>query len=145
MRTFNILGFLLVAASLFACSSAGGVKTFPLKRTDTAVVRIFLDEQNMPRVIEETVVVEPGQRVVWVGPKDFTIRFPNGSPFKIDSNNALLKEPVTFSTTNSVFVAQVPKPKPKQQFLKDGEKSTSFKYDVIVNGRVLDPEVIVVW
>ena len=121
---------LCVIALLMAtgCTSVGRT----LKGTDTAPIRISLGRDGTPRVDIATVVVKVGQRVVFVGPEEFTIDFPQDTPFnskRIDAENAVI---------NLVVPEQV---RGKAQ---SGAKTIKFKYDVIVNGKRLDPHMIVI-
>ncbi len=95
-----------------------------IKGTETAVVEVSLDEGGMPSVNIDTVVVKEGQRIVWVGPKDMVVRFPESSPFKEKQ----------LSTKDAVINVVVP-----EQSWDNKEKTKRFKYDVVVNGKVLDP------
>lgn len=125
---------LLFAFAISGCSGSMAAKEtcdcidegMVLPGTNTAVVRILLDSNGVPKVSAEKVVIEVGQRIVWVGPGKMEIKFPEGSPFK----ERVLK------TDNGV----INRVAPTQRF-KGSEKS--FKYDVVVNGKVLDPFIII--
>ncbi len=97
--------------------------------TNTAVVKVLLAKNGMPFVDTDPIVVKEGQRVVWAGPSKMTIEFKKDSPFK----NA------SFSTRNAVVNKKVP----KQEKWEEGEEYKEFKYDVIVDGVVLDPILII--
>ena len=128
---------ILAALMLAACGAAesdkpaqsgdgrvleGGV----IQGTDTAVIAIGVREDGMPEVLVDPIIVKEGQRVVWAGPESMTIRFPEKTPF--DKNS--------ISTQDAVVNAVVPR-------LQSDEKQEEFKYDIIVNGVVLDPVMIV--
>lgn len=120
----------LVCVLMGGCSSRQITETFPLEGTDTVAVRIAVDKKTgKPYVKEETVVVNTGQRIVWVGPTDFQIVFPDGSPFQADK----------YSTEDAVINLTVPKNKDKRSGTK-----TKYKYDVIVNGERLDPHIVII-
>jgi len=135
--TVKKIGVYIFAILVAACAQAN--KDRPdcqcedgaIEGTDAAVVKISLSRSGMPKVNIETVVVEVGQRIVWVGPDEITIRFPNGSPFDVDK----------LVTRDAVINRVVPAPTSKhfKEYGKD-----KFKYDVIVGKQVLDPFMIVV-
>lgn len=104
----------------------------PIKGTDTAVVQIGLDEDGMPFVEKNTVVVRVGQRIVLVGPYDFAIRFPNGSPFAEDK----------YETRDAVMNFVVPV-ELEEMMRKKGDKRAAYKYDIIAGDKVLDPMMII--
>lgn len=131
MNVMKIVSVFFVVL-LAACAHSSGPKLDDvisvIRGTKTAVVEVSIGDDGMPSVKSESVVVKVGQRVVWVGPEDMTVQFPKGSPFK----NAKLP------TRNSVINMLVPK-----QRWKDKEEEKTFKYDIVVNGKVLDPFLIV--
>lgn len=96
-----------------------------LEGTDTAVVRISVGSNGIPRVSTEKVVLYPGQRIVWAGPTDMEVKFPQRSPFK---ENVL-------RTRDGVINRVIPDVKIKG-------KEIIYKYDVVVDGKVLDPLLI---
>ncbi len=130
----KLLGVLIAVVVFTGCSGAAAVKDscdcadegVVLQGTNTAVVRISLDGNGVPRVSAEKVVVNVGQRIVWVGPEKMEIKFPEESPFK----ERVLK------TDNGVINRVAP-----EQKFKGKEKR--YKYDVVVNGKVLDPFIII--
>ncbi len=97
--------------------------------TKAAVVEVSLGKDGMPSVDTDPVIVEEGQRVVWVGPSEMTIRFVGASPV----GKKVLE------TRSAVVNVKVP----RQDAWEKGEDYKKFKYDVIVNGVVLDPLFIV--
>lgn len=125
-----IMSVILLSACAYAqetkspdCDCNGEI-TQAIPGTNTAVVKVSLDETGMPQVDFETVVVEWGQRIIWVGPQEMSIRFPKGSPF----------DETKLSTRDAVINRVMPKQK---------EKEIEYKYDVIVGDKVLDPRMIV--
>ena len=104
----------------------------PIKGTNTAVVKIGLDEKGVPFVENEAVVVKVGQRIVLVGPFDFSIRFPKETPF----------EEQKYETRDAVLNFIVPESLEKVMKEKRQEKLV-FKYDIIAGDRVLDPLMII--
>ncbi len=126
--------FLIVFCSLlfWGCSSTEIGKAHDLsvnKGTNTAVVKVLLDADGMPVVDTDPVVIEEGQRVVWVGPTDMAVRFGKKNPFGKEK----------LSTRDAVINVKVPKSK---SWGKD-EQYKTFKYDVLVGDQVLDPIFIV--
>lgn len=139
----KFLKTLLVASllSAWSCASFAQVKEFefdeehidvPIKGTDTAVVRIGLDEKKMPFVENKAVVVTVGQRVLLVGPEEFSIVFPEASPFadrKYETRDAVMN-----------FVI----PEYLQTVIKKkGVDYLVFKYDIVVGDAVLDPYFVI--
>ncbi|VUD64232.1 hypothetical protein TDB9533_03272 [Thalassocella blandensis] len=104
----------------------------PIKGTDTAVVQIGLDEEGMPFVENDSVVVTVGQRIVLVGPFEFSIRFPKGSPFEEDK----------YQTRDAVMNFIVPLELEEQMKKKRADRLV-FKYDIIAGDKVLDPMMII--
>lgn len=133
-KIFTCLIIVLITACAHAdkygnnkeCNCEGGL----IEGTDTAVVKVELDKEGNPKVDTEVFVVYEGQRVVWVGPKEMVIRFPEGSPFKKEK----------LYTKDAVINKIIPKQRSKE-FKKRGE--IKFKYDVIVGKKVLDPFMII--
>lgn len=131
---------ILIAAAVLALSACGHLEDVSpptnvnaevnkggvIKGTDTAVVRISVGDNGMPKVLVDPIIVTEGQRVVWAGPETMTIRFPKETPFEKNS----------LETQNGVVNAVVPR-------LESEEKQQEYKYDVIVKGVVLDPVMIV--
>lgn len=128
MKFTKILPAIFVLALASCASATGGDVVRAIKGTKTAVIEVSLDDAGMPVVSAKSVEVMEGQRVVLVGPFDMSVRFPKGSPF----------DKVKFSTKNAVVNLIVP----KQKWEKD-EKTKTFKYDVLVGKKVLDPFLII--
>ncbi len=132
MKHLIIMMLVVCAGVLASCSQVkrevDPKETNVIKGTETAVVNVSLDEDGMPSINIDTVVVKEGQRVVWVGPKDMVVRFPESSPFKEKQ----------LSTRDAVINEVVP-----SQSWKGAETTKRFKYDVVVGGKVLDPFLIV--
>ncbi len=127
------LVFIIVAFLIVGCNKGAvrqDVTTLSVNEgTNTAVVRILLAKDGTPFVDTDPIVVNEGQRVVWAGPTDMSIKFPKGSPFSKDD----------FNTRNAVINNKVPKLKS----WAEAEEFKEFKYDVIVGGVVLDPILII--
>lgn len=119
--------------SVLGCSSSiakkDGLDLSVVRGTSTAVVKVRLDENGMPAVDTDPIVVREGQRIVWAGPTDMTIRFVGESP----------AGKVGFSTRDAVVNLKIP----KQSSWNKGEEYKKFKYDVVVGDQVLDPIIII--
>lgn len=131
MKVIRFLSLVLVVI-LAACTHAEEKKLVDvfsaIKGTKTAVVEVSIGDDGMPSVKNDTVLVKVGQRIVWVGPEDMTVKFPKGSPF----------ESAKLPTKDSVINMMIPK-----QRWKSDEKEKTFKYDIVVNGKTLDPFIII--
>lgn len=99
------------------------------KGTRTAVVKVSLDKKGMPYIDTDPVVVKEGQRVVWVGPTDMSIKFHAETLFGKEG----------LSTRDAVINLKIP----KQNKWSDNERFKKYKYDVVVGDKVLDPIFIV--
>lgn len=98
-----------------------------LKNTKTAVVEISLDETGMPVVNYDEIELKTGDRIIFVGPEDFEINFPKKSPFKVKKLMA----------QSGVINVKIKKRKNKKG-------KVNYKYDIIHNDKVLDPDLIIV-
>ena len=105
------------------CIGKGGV----IQGTNTAVVEVRLDSSGMPQVVTDPVIVNAGQRIVWVGPTKMTIAFAKNDYLKVER----------LSTRNAVINLELP---------VDDSKTgkTEIKYDIIVGDQVLDPIIIII-
>ena len=127
-KTLLIIGFFLISG----CSATNIVgecdcdEGMVISGTDTAVIKISVGKDGMPKVSAETVILEEGQRIVWAGPSKMEIKFPKGSPFKSR----------VLETENGVINKVIPRGQQK-------EKEKKYKYDVVVDGKVLDPFMII--
>ncbi len=79
-----------------------------------------------PTVDKDPVTIDRTQggdyvEIVWVSSKTFSVTFPNGSPFSQSTFNNANNNSGTITST----------------------ASGTYKYNVTVNGQVLDPQVIV--
>ncbi len=115
----------------FGCHCKSEVSE-PIQGTNTAVVEIALDKNGMPTVFSETIKVEIGKRVVWLGPEEFVIEFPEESPFK---ENKLF-------TQNGVINEIIPEE--AFEYFSKQERFKKFKYNVIVRDQVLDPYLVII-
>lgn len=114
--------------------------------TGTQVVKISLDAAGNPAVDVEPVFVLPGETVVFAGPADFTIRFAKDSPadqreFKAEDGAVSVRVPER-EFSKSRFFKAIENVELKRLLQPETKGLRVYKYDVIVNGRVLDPHFI---
>ncbi len=127
----NII-YIVLLAVISACAIAekpNPIKDLTVNRgTNTAVVKVSIDENGMPSIDTDPLVIKEGQRVVWVGPSEMSIKFPGKTPFskgKLPTRDAVINMKV-----------------PKQKKWAKSEEYKKFKYDVVVGDKVLDPVFI---
>lgn len=127
---------------LSGCATAGNKadrlpSSYALPGTSTAVVGIALDKTGMPLETVKEVVLLPGQKVIFAGPDRFSIIFKNRkSPNK----------KVKYESGNGVVAVTIPKdildnPEFVEEYRKN--KFLRFDYAINVNGRELDPPMII--
>ncbi len=142
MRTF-FKSFVLFGAVAFAGCSAVSTEiashhtVYPMKGTNTAVVGIGLDKQGIPFVAAKEIVVEPGQKIIFAGPDEFTVVFKNKKSPNRKIDNPSRAGVVKIEVPSEIFKQS----EFVEEFRKNGQ--LRFNYGVIVNGKELDPEVIV--
>lgn len=134
----------VVAASVFLLSLSGCASVECVKKnteevlpgTSTALVGLYIDKNGYPQANVETVVVAPGQRIVFVGPEKFEIVFKDK------------KSPVPqfdLSARNGVLILDIPKDVFAQEDKDDrtniGKDEISYKYGIRANGKETDPEI----
>ncbi len=148
----KFINFLIVALSVFslnACVSAQGTvekgrnvsRELPVASaitgTSTAVVGIGVNKEGIPLETVKEIVLKPGQKVVFAGPDRFQIKFKKEkSPAGV----------VKFESKNGVITVSVPKDifdKPEYAKEYQEQKYLRFDYSIYVNGRELDPPLIV--
>lgn len=89
-------------------------------------VHISLNSQGMPVVDRSSVDVNAGGRVTFLGPNSFEIRFPGSTPCSSK----------TYSTTCGELELTI-----RSNACSSPPNYTSYKYDVKVGNKVLDPEI----
>ena len=110
---------------------------YALPGTSTAVVGIGIDKKGIPLETVKEVVLLPGQKVIFAGPDRFQIKFKNEkSPagvVKMESKDGVI----------TVFVPKdvLDKPEFAREFKE--KKYVRFDYSIYVNGKELDPPLIV--
>ncbi|MEN0039276.1 MAG: hypothetical protein AAGC78_19515 [Cellvibrio sp.] len=140
----KICVFLSVFFSVSGCSAIdlGGRSKLPvsyaLEGTSTAVVGIAVDKKTgIPKETVREIVLIPGQKVIFAGPDQFLINFKNRKA----PNNIL-----RYKSENGVIKITIPRdilddPKNAEEFKKN--KYLRFDYSIIVNGKELDPPIII--
>ena len=125
--------------SLFVFFAAGNASAHRCKnpeegradpKNNTVINEISIDEKGIPTVEFEKVVLHNGERLVFVGPKEFEIFFKEGSFFH-DSEK---ENPGYYQTTNGVIILEVSREKTEKL-----ESGSVFKYSVFIDGVELDP------
>lgn len=134
MRQFKIIS-IMFCILLSSCSCIpGGI----IKNTDTALVIVHLKDDGTPVAAPETVTIRSDQRVIIVGPRRYSIIFPNGSPFGDEAGEITER----FDTDNGVINLEV-SPANIREAKEKGLKERKYKYDVKVGNKVLDPHFII--
>lgn len=106
--------------------------------TSTAMVGLYIDSKGYPQPTVGTVVVAPGQRIVFTGPSRFDIVFKDK------------KSPVDameLSAKDGVLILDIP----KDVFVREdrrnpdnvGKDEIVYKYGIRVDGKLTDPVIIV--
>lgn len=111
--------------------------SYALPGTSTAVVGIGVDKNGVPLETVKEIVLRPGQKVILAGPDKFQIKFkkeksPSGQ--------------VYFESRDGVITITVPKDIfDNPEFAKEERenKYLRFDYSIFVNGRELDPPLII--
>ena len=152
MAVRKFFAVILCVFSLSACVSAqnnidrarevaqpsrGLPSAFALPGTTTAVVGIGVDKKGIPLETVKEIVLKPGQKVVFAGPDRFQIKF------KKDKTPAGI---VKFESESGVITVVVPKDIfEKPEFARELKEKqyVRFDYSIYVNGRELDPPLIV--
>jgi hypothetical protein len=142
MKFFNAVFLVLSFGIINGCVAVqDGTKNLPssyaLKGTSTAVVGIAIDKKGFPLETVGEVVLKPGQKVVFAGPDKFLINFKKGksptSSLRYESNNGV----VMFTIPRDIF--------DNKAFVEEyrKEKRLRFDYAIVVNGKELDPPMII--
>jgi hypothetical protein len=142
MFSSNMLIVGAVLLSLSGCATVDCEKNTTgkvLAGTSTALVGLYLDDKGYPQASVNTVIISPGQRIVFSGPKEFDIFFKDKkSPveqFELSARDSVL----TLDIPEDVF-AQEGRDDPSSQ----DNKELSYKYGIRVNGKETDPEIRVI-
>jgi hypothetical protein len=142
MRAFFKLFVLCGAVFFTGCSAVSSeIKNhhtvYPMQGTNTAVVGIGVDKQGIPFVAAKEIVVAPGQKILFAGPDEFIVTFKNKKSPNRKINNPSREGVVKIEVPGEIFL--------QSEFVEEYRKSgqLTFNYGVIVNGKELDPEIIV--
>lgn len=111
--------------------------SYALPGTTTAVVGIGIDKDGIPLETVKEIVLLPGQKVIFAGPDRFKVEFKNKKAPSTQLN---------FESQNGVVTVSVPKeildsPRYARELKANG--FVRFDYSIFVNGRELDPPLIV--
>jgi hypothetical protein len=122
---------LLGAACCLALATLLPASAGACERKDHRPIVVSVGADGMPEVDTDTVTVCEGDTLRWVfkgPPRDFSVIFAStvDSPFEWNRQTGV-------TVTGTV----------KQGAVKDGQQ-TPYKYDVQVDGKTLDPKIIVV-
>lgn len=142
MRVFSKLFILLGVLSVAGCSAVSSEirsydTVYPMAGTNAAVVGIGVNKQGIPFVAAKEIIVKPGQNIIFAGPDEFVVAFKNKK-----SPNRKIDNP----SKDGVVRIQVPsKIFEQREFVEEYRKNGQlrFSYGVIVNGKELDPDIII--
>ncbi len=128
----------LLSVCTFAIDKANRLPSaLALPGTSTAVVGIALDKTGFPVETVREVVLLPGQKVIFAGPDRFSIVF-KGRKFP--------GKKVKYESVNGVVSISIPKDVlDRSEFIEEyrKNKSVTFNYAINVNGRELDPPMVI--
>lgn len=128
---------LMVGCSSVKCPKPNKVGEV-LPGTNTAVVGVYLGKDGVPRETVKEVVVNPGHKVIYAGPDEFSIVFKNRkTPNRIVDNKS----------RGGVVVIEIPEDIFRQdKFIEEFRKNNSltFDYGIRVGDKELDPPLRVV-
>jgi hypothetical protein len=140
MRYFNYYFIAIMLMILAGCASleckpgSGSV----LLGTDTATVGLYIDKNGYPQASVDKVTVAPGQKIVFVGPKQFDIIFK-------DQRSPIEKTEIR--TSNGILVIEIPKNifdlEDRKSPENKGKNELVYRYGIRVNGKVTDPTIII--
>lgn len=111
--------------------------SYALQGTKTAVVGIAIDKKGYPLETVKAIVLTPGQRVIFAGPDEFQVAF---------KNKKAPASQLDYRSEKGVITIEIPKdildrPEYKREFAKNN--SVEFNYAIRINGRELDPPMII--
>lgn len=142
MRTFIKLAALCGVFVIAGCSAVSSeIKShhtvYPMAGTNTAVVGVGVDKQGIPFVAAKEIIVEPGQKILFAGPDEFIVTFKNKKSPNRKIDNRSSGGVVKIDIPGEIFE--------QREFVEEYRKNgqLKFNYGVIVNGKELDPEIIV--
>lgn len=123
---------IMVFFSVSACANTSVEKRSKMDRFERdikvpAAVKVLRTSKGALTVDNDAVVVDDGQRIVWVGPENMVVRFPKGSPFKAEQ----------LKSRGGIINVQA-----ERIDWKKDELLREYKYEVIIGDIVLDPIII---
>lgn len=134
---------LIMFLGLFAGCSVAQTKpdrlpaAYALQGTNTAVVGIALDKSGVPLETVREVVLRPGQKAVFAGPDEFYIVF---------KDKKAPTETLRYISKDGIIRIDIPKEIfNDSKYAEEGRRNNylKFNYSIIVNGKELDPPLIV--
>jgi hypothetical protein len=141
MKNFKLLMVVLLLGVINGCvaTQTRTIKlpsAYALPGTSTAVVGIAVAKTGIPLETVKEVVLKPGQKVIFAGPDRFLISFKNQK----------FPEKVRYESGNGVVTITIPKdilerPEYREEYAKN--KFVRFDYAINVNGKELDPPMII--
>ena len=137
-RLIALLGVFVVAGCSAISSEIKSHHTvYPMAGTNTAVVGIGVDKHGVPFIAAKEIIVEPGQKVLFAGPDEFTVVFKNKKSPNRKIDNPSRGGVVRIDVPGEIFE--------QRDFVEEYRKNgqLKFSYGVIVNGKELDPDIIV--
>ncbi len=142
MKCMKLVTVIMLLGIFSGCASAGNKtdrlpSSYALQGTSTAVVGIALDKTGFPLETVKEVILQPGQKVIFAGPDRFVIIFKDKK-----APNRKIK----YESVNGVVTVVIPKDIfEKPEFIAEYRKNKFLKFDyaINVNGRELDPPMII--
>lgn len=142
MKSYKVFISILLLGFISGCSASQTRTTklpvsYALPGTTTAVVGIAIDKKGLPMETVREIVLKPGEKVIFAGPDRFLIAF---------KNKKAPTEKLRYESGNGVITVVIPKdildkPLYAEEYRKN--KSVRFDYSIIINGKELDPPIII--
>ena len=142
MKNFRIFFAIIIVGVISGCAVAQSrIEKLPtvysLPGTTTAVVGIAIDKRGYPKETVKEIVLHPGEKVVFAGPDNFLIAF---------KENKIPDKKVRYKSENGVIKIVIPedileRPEFREEYAK--YKYVKFNYAINVNGKELDPPIII--
>lgn len=129
--------FIVTGCSAISSEIKSHHTVYPMAGTNTAVVGIGVDKHGVPFIAAKEIIVEPGQKVLFAGPDEFTVVFKNKKSPNRKIDNPSRGGVVRIDVPSEVFEQR----EFVEEYRKEGQ--LKFNYGVVVNGVELDPELIV--
>lgn len=111
--------------------------SYALQGTTTALVGIAIDKNGVPLETVKEVVLRPGEKALFAGPDRFQVVF---------KNQKAPNEKMKYESQNGVIVVTIPKDiLSRKEFVEEFRKNESvqFNYSILVNGKELDPPMVI--